>query len=136
MQGEEIVAGADDDRLRFEGSPARLQPRRRGDARDRLAPERYAETLSEISRQARDRLAQLHPYLVGAEQRARERLRAQALSIGLDLAGLHEFAFRAHFGGEELLQHAARLGPPRDRQQSALQHRNSCRGCNFDPDIA
>ena len=72
-QRVEVVARADDDRLGFEGSPARLQPRRRSDARNRLAPERYAETLGEIMRQPRDRLAQAsHPHLVGAEQRARE----------------------------------------------------------------
>jgi hypothetical protein len=102
----------------------------------RAEVERHAMALGEIRRQPRDRLARLDADFMRALERARERIRAQALAIVPDIARFDDAAFGAHVGGEKRLQHGPRFRAPGDRQKAMLRHGDSRRRRDFHPNIA
>ena len=135
MQGREVVARADDDRLGLDRPAAGLEPGRRCGVDRGLAQEGHLEALAEPGGESRDRLARFDARLVRAVERARELVRPQTRAVVVQFTRLDETAFRAHVRLQEGLEDRARLGAARDREQAALEDRNLRGLGDFEPDL-
>ncbi len=77
VQGREVVAGADHDRLGVDGPSTGLQTRRGRGVHSRQPQEGDAVPLGEVGGQMRDRVAQLNSHLTRTVEGPRELLRLQ-----------------------------------------------------------
>jgi hypothetical protein len=120
VQGREIVARADDDRLSLDRPAARLELRRRCCLDRGLAQKGHLEALAEPSGELGDRLARFDARLMRAIERARKFVRPQTRAVVFQFARLDETAPGAHVRLQEGLDHRARLRAASNREQAAL----------------
>ena len=136
MKRAEIIAGADDDGAGRNAAAAGLEPPRLGAVDDGFAQEGDAMALGKERRELRNGLARLDADLVRTVERRREVAGAQPFAMVADLGRLEQPAFGAHVGGHELLEHGARFGAARDREQAALQDGDAGRLRHLQPHVA